>query len=38
MIDNYGADKSFIVPVIALLITILSFLPYLKVWRVLIKI
>ena len=38
MIDNYGADKSFIVPVIALLITILSLLPYLKVWRVLIKI
>lgn len=38
MIDNYGADKSFIVPVIALLITILCFLPYLKAWRQLIKI
>ena len=38
MIDNYGADKSFIVPVIALLISILSLLPYRKVWRVLIKI
>ena len=38
MIDHYGADKSFIVPVIALLLTILSLIPYLKVWRVLIKI
>ena len=38
MIDHYGADKSFIVPVIALLFTLLSFLPNLKVWRVLIKI
>lgn len=38
MIDNYGANKSFIIPVIALLITILSLLPYRKVWRVLIKI
>jgi predicted MFS family arabinose efflux permease len=38
LIDNYGANKSFIVPVIALLITILSLLPYRKVWRVLIKI
>lgn len=38
MIDHYGADKSFIVPIIALLLTILSFIPYLKVWRVLIKI
>jgi len=38
MIDHYGADKSFIVPVIALLFTIFSFIPYLKVWRVLIKI
>jgi len=38
MIDHYGADKSFIVPVIALLITILCFLPYLKAWRQLIKI
>jgi MFS family permease len=38
MIDHYGAEKSFIIPVIALLLTILSLLPYLKVWRVLIKI
>jgi len=38
MIDHYSADRSFIVPVIALLLTILSFFPYLKVWRVLIKI
>ncbi len=38
IIDNYGADKSFIVPVIALLFTILSFIPYLRVWRVLVKI
>jgi MFS family permease len=38
MIDNYGADKSFIVPVIALLFTILSLIPFRKVWRVAIKI
>jgi MFS family permease len=38
MIDNYGADKSFIVPVIALLFTILSLLPFRKVWQVAIKI
>ena len=38
MIDNYGADKSFIVPVIALLLAILSLLPYRKVWGALIKI
>ncbi len=38
MIDHYGAEKSFIVPVIALLITILCFLPYLKAWRQLVKI
>ena len=38
MIDHYGADRSFIVPVIALLLAMLSLLPYLKVWRVLIKI
>ena len=38
MIDNYGADKSFIVPVIALLFTILSLLPFRKVWRVALKI
>jgi len=37
MIDNFGADKSFIVPVVALMLAILSLLPYLKVWRVLIK-
>lgn len=37
MIDNYGADQSFIIPVVALILTILSLLPYLKVWRVLIK-
>jgi MFS family permease len=38
MIDNYGAENAFIIPVIALLLTILSLLPYLKVWRVLIKV
>jgi MFS family permease len=38
MIDHFGADKSFIVPVVALLLTLISFLPYLKVWRALIKI
>jgi MFS family permease len=38
MIDQYGAEKSFIVPVIALLLAILSLLPYRKVWRILIKI
>jgi hypothetical protein len=38
MIDQLGADKSFIAPVIALLLAILSLLAYLKVWRVLIKI
>ncbi|MCX6457001.1 MAG: MFS transporter [Actinobacteria bacterium] len=38
MIDNYGAERAFIIPVIALLLTILSLLPYLKVWRVLIKV
>jgi len=37
MIDNFGADKSFIVPVVDLMLAILSLLPYLKVWRVLIK-
>jgi len=37
MIDNFGADKSFIVPVVALMLAILSLLPYLKVWSVLIK-
>lgn len=38
IIDNYGASKSFIVPVVALLISILSLFPYHKHWRVLIKI
>jgi predicted MFS family arabinose efflux permease len=38
IIDNYGAGKSFIVPVIALLISILSLFPYRKHWRVLIKV
>jgi MFS family permease len=38
MIDQYGADRSFLVPVIALLLAILSLLPYRKVWRDLVKI
>jgi MFS family permease len=38
MIDQYGAEKSFIVPVIALLLAILSLMPYRKVWQILIKI
>ena len=38
MIDQYGAERSFIVPVIALLLAILSLLPYRKVWGALIKI
>lgn len=37
MIDNYGADISFIIPVISLVLTVFSLLPYLKVWRVLVK-
>jgi MFS family permease len=38
MIDQFGAERSFIVPVIALLLAILSLLPYRKVWGALIKI
>jgi MFS family permease len=38
MIDQFGAERSLIVPVIALLLAILSLLPYRKVWGALIKI